>query len=578
MNCVKSKQLEKYFEEQLTPLESRQLEEHVAGCSYCRDLLHMKLEDLQEFEVVLNEISPLPNAFTYEIESKIKAREVDDLENRRKKKGLHIVKKLTLAAAGLAAAISLGVFVSPTFASYVNSLFNIEKYGYEGAKIAAEKGFSQKLDMKVVDKGITIEAKEILVDSLALAVIVDAKDQNGKKIPPDDLLQGVQKSILTDKSEKKQFERTEPDDSDWYCTQYGDYIILTRDMQGIFTEQNPMPAEMLVHLTFNKIGNTEGKWQLKIPVDMTKANVATKQISVNEKYTSPQGVSLNLKDIEILPSATLVSVEAKQTKELEEKIQSISKEKGFRDDFNDFKKGDDLTPFHAADALKNTGFAYQLLDERGTVIAGRDDFGVPKAISIDTGSMQGGYSQNNYTFRNSFLPIRDTKKLTFKLHAIYTNEATNFQARLNLSNLSRKPFTKKDAFGNTFTFKGFKLKEWELNNVDASIKEEIKVKGGLITYEATLARDIMSTDVWSAKDETGKVHEVYSGGYLVAHGDKDQTLVTKTTKDEKGLVHIEGVMAIEDIEHQPKELTLSYHTVKKQHRDVDWKVDIPLDK
>lgn len=289
-------------------------------------------------------------------------------------------------------------------------------------------------------------------------------------------------------------------------------------------------------------------------------------------------MSLNLKDIEILPSATLVSVEAKQTKELEEKIQSISKEKGFRDDFNDFKKGDDLTPFHAADALKNTGFAYQLLNERGTVIAGRDDFGVPKAISIDTGSIQGGYSQNNYTFRNSFLPIRDTKKLIFKLHAIYTNEATNFQVRLNLSNLSRKPFTKKDAFGNTFTFKGFKLKEWELNNVDASIKEEIKVKGGLITYEATLARDIMSTDVWSAKDETGKVHEVYSGGYLVAHGDKDQTLVTKTTKDEKGLVHIEGVMAIEDIEHQPKELTLSYHTVKKQHRDVDWKVDIPLDK
>ncbi|KIV56498.1 hypothetical protein TS64_09580 [Aneurinibacillus migulanus] len=415
-----------------------------------------------------------------------------------------------------------------------------------------------------MDKGITIEAKEILVDSLALAVIIDAKEQNGKKITPEDLLQGIQRSILTDKSEKKQFESTESDDSDWYCNQYGDYIIFTRNMQGVFTEQNPMPAEMLVHLTFNKIGNTEGKWQLKIPVDMTKANVATKQISINEKYTSPQGVSLNLKDIEILPSATLVSVEAKQTKELEEKIQNISKEKGFRDDF------------HAA-ALKNTGFAYQLLDERGTVIAGRDDFDVPKAIGIDTGSMQGGYSQNNYTFRNSFLPIRDTKKLTFKLYAIYTNEVTDFQAKLSLSNLSRKPFTQQDTFGNTFTFKDFKLKEWELNNVDAS-KEKIKVKGGLITYEATLAKDIMSADVWSAKDKTGKVHQVYSGSYLVAHGDKDQTLVTKTTKDENGLVHIEGVMAIEDIEHQPKELTLSYHTVKKQHRDVDWRVDIPLDK
>ncbi|WP_139189279.1 DUF4179 domain-containing protein [Aneurinibacillus migulanus] len=540
---------------------------------------------MQEFEVVLNEIPPLPDSFTYEIESKIKARESTDLENRRKKKGLHIIKKLTIAVAGLIVAVSLGIFVSPTFASYVNSLFNIGKDSYEGAKIAAEKGFSQKLDMKVMDKGITIEAKEILVDSLALAVIIDAKDQNGKKISPNDLLQGVQKSILTDKSEKKQFESTEPDDSnwyptdsDWYSTQYGDYIIFTRNMEGVFTEQNPMPTEMLVHLTFNKIGNIEGKWQLKIPVDMTKANVATKLISINKKYTSPQGVSLNLKNIEIFPSATLVSVEAKQTKELEEKIQNISKEKGFRGDFNDFKEGDDLTSFHAADALKNTGFAYQLLDERGTVIAGRDDFGVPKAIGIDTGSMESGYVQSNYTFRNSFLPIRDTKKLTFKLHAIYTNEVTDFQAKLNLSNLSRKPFTQKDTFGNTFTFKDFKLKEWELNNVDASIKEKIKVKGGLITYEATLAKDIMSTDVWSVKDETGKVHQVYSGDYLVAHGDKDQTLVTKTTKDENGLVHIEGVMAIEDIEHQPKELTLSYHTVKKQHRDVDWKVDIPLGK
>ncbi|EJR72291.1 hypothetical protein IK7_05932 [Bacillus cereus VD156] len=51
----------------------------------------------------------------------------------------------------------------------------------------------------------------------------------------------------------------------------------------------------------------------------------------------------------------------------------------------------------------------------------------------------------------------------------------------------------------------------------------------------------MSTDVWSAKDETGKGHQANTGGYLVAHDNKVQKLVTKTTKDENGLVHIEGV-------------------------------------
>ncbi|KIV56760.1 DUF4179 domain-containing protein, partial [Aneurinibacillus migulanus] len=504
-----------------------------------------------------------------EIESKIKARESTDLENRRKKKGLHIMKKLTIAAAGLTAAVFLGIFVSPTFASYVNSLFNDK-----GIKTAAENGFTQKLDMKAMDKGITIEVKEILADPLQIALIIDAKDKEGKKLTVDDL-QGIE-CFLTDKSENKKFERTDYPATGWSFGPHDDYIIITREMNDLFNEQNPMPDDMFVHLNFHKIGNTEGKWQFKIPVDMKKASAATKLISINKEYTSLQGLSFNFKNIEFLPSATRITLETKQTKEWKEKTQKISKERGFRDDLNNFKEGDDFTPFYAAHALKSTGFAYQLLDEQGNVIVARDNvlrqIGIQKNENPISGLGAKELPDGSTKHFDLFLPIKDKKLLTLKLYAIYTNEVTDFQARLNLANLSKNPVTQKDTFGNTFTFKDFTLRERDEYR-QGNRKDIIKVKDGVIKFEATLAKDIVDTDVWSAKDDTGKGYRAYPD--YPGYWDDNKTVITK---DENGLVHLSGEIYINKIGHQPKELTLSYHIVKKQHRDVDWKVDIPLGK
>ncbi|RAP18938.1 hypothetical protein C2W64_04328 [Brevibacillus laterosporus] len=65
----------------------------------------------------------------------------------------------------------------------MHRLFSDNKKADIGLKNAATQGYVQKLNKKVTQLGITIEAKELMADTLRVAVLLDATDKEGKKIP-----------------------------------------------------------------------------------------------------------------------------------------------------------------------------------------------------------------------------------------------------------------------------------------------------------------------------------------------------------------------------------------------------------
>ncbi|MCR8986860.1 DUF4179 domain-containing protein [Brevibacillus laterosporus] len=204
MTCVKSNQLQDYLEDKLSPVESRRLEAHVARCSQCQALLQAQVDSFKEPLIDMELTTPLPEPFTLEVEQHFGRNRHSESRKKQmdwKTRSVDILKKMTLAVAGLTVAVSLGTFVSPTFADYVKSLFSTEQKADQGMKSAAQQGFVQQVGKKVTDQNITVELIEILADSMRIVAILDAMDKGGNKISQDDLSHHFEEALL-DPSEK----------------------------------------------------------------------------------------------------------------------------------------------------------------------------------------------------------------------------------------------------------------------------------------------------------------------------------------------------------------------------------------
>ncbi|QOT01364.1 DUF4179 domain-containing protein [Brevibacterium sp. JNUCC-42] len=565
MTCVKSSQLQDYLEDKLSPVESRQLEAHVSRCSQCQVLLEAQLDSFEEPVIEMGLTAPLPEPFALEMEHHFGRNRHSKFRNKSikpmnwKTRSVDILKKMTLAVAGLAVAVSLGTFVSPAFADYVKSLFISEQNSDQGMINAAQQGFVQQVDKKVTDQNITVELKEILADSMRIAAILDAKDKDGKKI--DHLSRHLEETLL-DPAGKDLTEEI----SNFNRTDYNGVTSIHRELTDLFNDTNPIPDSLTLQLKINQIGDVKGKWEFSVPIDMKKAKAATQTVRLNKTYTSPEGFVLDFEKIELSPSATRIAVNSKVTKETEEKLKKMIKENGLKD-YSDGRKDEDSSiPYRAADAIRNAAYAYEILDETGSVVAAYDALWyLGEDISLEKNVINGtsgqGQADGSLRLWNTFIPLKDKKSLTIKLRRVYNNVISPFSAKVKPMELAKNPVTQKDSLGNTFTFKNFSFEaSKEVTPPTRFVFGESKIE-----FEGTLAKDIVTTEVWYALDENGKEYSVHFKG-------------RKYKKDQNGLIQVKGLLCVAGLEQQPKKLTLHYKIAQKQNTDIDWKIDIPVTK
>lgn len=352
--------------------------------------------------------------------------------------------------------------------------------------------------------------------------------------------------------------------------------MIQRELTDLFDDTNQIPDSLTLQVKINKIGDVKGKWEFSVPIDMKKAKAATQIVQLKKTYTSPEGLVLDFDKIELSPSATRIALNSKVTKETEEKQKKIIEANGFKDRIyeisDDRKSGKSEVPYRAAAAIKNTGFAYEILDDTGNVVAAHDDLerhdkdmSLEKNI-IPNGTSAEGKGDGKLEIWDTFIPLKDKNSLTIKLRRVYNNVVSPFSAKVKPMELAKKPVTQKDSLGNTFTFKGFSF---------VASKEVLPPTSGefvfkqpedsKIEFEGTLAKDIISTGVWYALDENGKEYRVYFKK-------------KESKKDQNGLIQVKGLLGVSGLEHQPKELTLHYKVAQKQNTDIDWNIDIPLKK
>ncbi|MFF0829600.1 DUF4179 domain-containing protein [Brevibacillus sp. NPDC003359] len=439
------------------------------------------------------------------------------------------MKKMTLSVAALTVVVSAGILVAPVFftsspAALVNaapsantSLFVSQKAGDPGILQAVQNGFAQSLDLKVTDQGYTFEGKEVVADPLRISIIAGVKDKDGKPtdvywdnfhVPTDEY------QAITIKDKAGQVLQSSSDNQgSWKTSQKGDYILFEHELRSYFEKGNNLPDELFVEFHMKKMGSTNGNWKLSIPVNLKKAKAATKNVTINKSYTSPQGFQFDLREITFAPSGTEVVIDS-----------------------------------------NNKAFRYQLVDEKGAVLSAWDS-----AAAIHDESIQKNVI-NTMKWRESipvemgqrqfhyFHDLKEVKGLTFQLQAVYTEEASGFSTKLDPASVGAKPVTA-EKNGTRFTF----------NQVTKGSREDRYN----IAFEGTLAEGIVGIfpfDTWYVTDEKGRK---YSAVYHV-----------EGFAYQNGRIKVSGNLKIEEMKSLPKQMTITFDNMLKEHRDVSFEVPL----
>lgn len=575
MRCHISEQLKSYFDGNLSPSASTELEQHVEQCTFCQEELERIMEGTPVLDEFLAEEMLSPHFTQMVIEEIVVQTKMRTRKKGWKKRSIDIMKKMAITVASLAAAIAFGTMVSPTFANYVNSLFHSVKGVDGGAKSAAVEGYVQPINKQVTDQGFTVSVKEVLADPIRLMIIWEVTDQNGKKID-DDNLDWIMK--ITDKNGKGLNTKSKHPDFIPYGTgPWGDdkeYQASQVEFREIIDKPENIPDEIRVKMEYFQVNDTEGSWIVEFPVDMKKAKAVSKTLKINQEYTSPQGVIIRLNDIMTVPSTSVITHEAewneqklKEYEKLAERteLKKMTTVKYFQ---NGKESSEQVEVDRAKELLKKFGIAYEILDEKGNTVAGYDDLydhnwnNIAKnQVRQSRMGIRSDGATNKAVMWQGYVPFSSNDKLTFKLHSIYLMEPATFVAKLPLGQSGKQPITVENS-GSTFTFSQFRLKA---NDQEEEIDGNLwRGKGAIINVKGTLPQNMVNAIGWKATDETGKEYSVYvETGF-------------DYIKNENGQREVNGAIFVSGLEKQPKELTISYKLHERQHRDVNWEVPIDL--
>ncbi|MFM1651648.1 DUF4179 domain-containing protein [Brevibacillus sp. B_LB10_24] len=586
-----SEEMMRFLDQEMADEEREQMEQHLTQCSHCQRSLKQYAADLQTFDQVVMRVH-VPESFTDEVMAALLSKLPEQgphpeqrtslpMRAHQKTKGKEWMKKITFTAAGFVLAVSLGAFVSPTFAAYVKHVPEYVKQIFfgtsdkvdEGVRQAAANGYASTVDQSVTDQGITLNITEVFADPSRVYVKYTL-NKNGDDFEAKDI-KGA-----------KGF--------DDVCTiqdTSGQLISGLRGWSPVdgvfeFNLKGNEPKQLNIHVDIREIDSTKGKWEVTIPVDLEKGQLAVKTTEINQQFTSPEGINLSLQHVQFLPSVTRLQMETSLTADRIKQLEEAMAKRG--------------KPLPVAKLLgysiASYGLHYHILDGQGQVVAAYDDefdreFNDEKNrlpeqdMQEEEGKLGGKISQ-----AHAFTPLKE-QNLRFQLLGIYSQEPVFFSRSFDPDTLSRQPITE-NINGSSFTIKSFRLKtdtnQEQIGNAVVSDKVE-NINGRSFssiyvsmtdtnqeqTGDAILSDKVAILEVEGkfAKDRV----DIPRFEVADASGNKlSYDATTKRVKNPDGTISFHSWIFIRDLEKQPKELTLSFDSITKVNRDVKWEVPIQL--
>ncbi|MED1945358.1 MULTISPECIES: DUF4179 domain-containing protein [Brevibacillus] len=567
MKCLDKGQIALYLYDLLEPEEAEFIAAHLEECRHCQLKLKHELNELEDPEESLATDEPshavihdiMANLPPYPIHV-LKRSEKQSIQKKIdwKKRSLDIVKKATIAVAGMAAVVYFGTLTSPSFATYVNDLYaatiKSEPQQTESSLFAEEasedaliqrgleRGYNKKLDLKAVDNGMTLEVKEVMADTRDVRIIFGFKDKNGKQL--EKLFPNLPAGDEDKLNETYEIKITDEDGNvletiDKYHLNYNkkesigekhEYLMVSRPISRYFTDVSKIPDKLNIELRIKKLDKVDGNWSVTIPVDISKAKKETRIIPINEQYTAPNGEVIDLKQVMVTPGQTEFVIE------------------------------------NTGEGSSSQPLTYEIVDDKGAVLAAWSKLDLSSEFGEDPNPFFKNVSREYFVRANedknihfiTYHSLPAENNLTFRVGGTYDQVPSNFKQKLSIETLKTQPVTIKHN-GNTLTFSNFAVEEITKINPITSAKH--KMLRSTLQLEATLAPGVVFLDSWEGTDEQGERYNFNFKG--------------STTKDEKGNFIMKGTL-VDDMDVIPKEMTLTIEEQVNRAKDMDWSVALPL--
>ncbi|MGC5328664.1 DUF4179 domain-containing protein [Brevibacillus sp. SYSU BS000544] len=467
--------------------------------------------------------------------------------SKRRNQWMRLKQVAIATVVTLTLTVSIGSAVSPTFAEYIKSLFDRPTLD-TGLQSAAKQGFSQETQASVTDQGITLKVKEVLADSNRLIFTYSIENQKGETLDPLSLFEkevwgtdiyfqkGKDTFTVIDENGK------EVSTSILYETNSG------RDVKQSFKDviphapyadmtfslnENQVSKKLFVAINIHEINSVKGKWELKVPVDLEKSLASTKEIPIQQNYTTPDGLRIDLQKVTFSPTATSFDIQTEWTKEAKEKMQN-------HPEF--FFPNSSVFSHHRPH--------YQILDGEGTVL-GTSRAGSEKEIKLQPVSARTEEDMKKgekTIWHQSYAPFSKEKKLFFKLIGIERTEYPGKQIVINPKTLKEKPVTL-EYNGTRYTFTNFSVDK-EKNQAVLEAEQIVTTMGGGFKFT----------------DEQGKEYMK----------DYEASKVTLETIDpSKGINKMSAKIVLKGFTEIPEQLTITLTTAGVYYDNVDWLVEIP---
>lgn len=483
MTCPTIDELSQYADGLLTKRKLVEIGQHLEGCGQCKEIV-MVFEEEEEFIKETLKEPRLPTEFTRHVLNEL-------TPYPQKKKGWKTWKRMLLVAAGALLAITLSAAFNPSFAGNLSGLFSTGKVD-EGLRTATEEGLTERVDLSVSDKGLTIKIEDLIADTSRIAFSYQITNQKGQPQKIDELSSEI---MITDQNNEV---LVGVEDS-WYAL--GDYGLFEMSLRD-----QALLEKVIVHLTIQEMNGVKGDWRISLPVEFKESLEKTRIQSLEKLEKTAQDITVKLKEARYSVSSSELVYETGFTNEAQRKVaQKIDQlEKKYGRDF-------------ASDFMFGSGIQYRIENETNevvfrnpTMLGASDDFNW-----LDIRG-QGLESIGRVRHIDSLIPFEKGEDFKFVLEGIFKTVPTDFAVELARKDLKKNPIS--------FEYEGQKRRITEIEEqADHYLVKSWwpikKVKYFTITMEEEKGESLAELGAWVLTDEHGKTYEVFrSGPGLIVYG------------------------------------------------------------
>ncbi|MEK4228049.1 DUF4179 domain-containing protein [Solibacillus sp. FSL H8-0538] len=481
MKCPNADKLSQVHDQLLSNEEMEQLQAHVNNCASCQVVIEL-FEGETDFMKETLQTPTLPNEFAGHV-----LEQLTPYKPLKRRKSYW--KRALLSAAGVALAFGVTVAVSPSFAQLIGGIFSTDSVD-EGLQMAMDAGLVERVDLSVVDKGITLKVEDVMVDSSRLVISYQILNSSGKVLDPYFDMQDKDNHIFLVDAQGNELE---PSISSWGRTDE-DYGLLQYSLrEGIDVEK------FTVQVRLHELARKKGMWHLDIPIELSEITKLTTKVALNDATFEHEGVTVTLQEAQYAPSSNELIYTTSFTNETRTELQEK------RDALTE-QYGEQFNPL-------TTGVGYYIENQSGERVAANNIFTVDRGHSVSNGTLQSLGSRTDIVGQSlsidSFVPRKENDQLTFVLEGIYKTIQLDYAVSFQPDKIENES-PSFDYGGNYLTIKSIeKETDYSLRKSWLPIQKDSYV---VIVLEGS--REAMADDLenWVLQDDKGNSYMAYRSG------------------------------------------------------------------